>query len=98
MQHMSKYFEGKQPIMRDTMIAKCEGCLGPFNPKLHAGDTQRIFFQPEDVGLFWMTDQECKRKHHDIIKPGTKLVKQTKKEFIQLLKIKALIHLGRQMK
>ncbi len=65
--------------MRDTVIAKCECYLGPFNPKLCAGDTQRMFFEPGDVGPFWMTDQERERKHHDIIKPGTKLVKWTKK-------------------
>ncbi len=65
--------------MRDTVIAKHEGLLGPFNPKLCAGDAQTIFFQPKDVGPFWMTDQECKRKRHDIIKPGAKAVKWTKK-------------------
>jgi hypothetical protein len=74
-QRMSKLFRGKQPIMRDTVIAKREGYLGPFNPKLCTGDTQRFFFQPVDVGLFWMTDQEHETKHHDIIKPGSKLVK-----------------------
>jgi hypothetical protein len=37
-----------------------------------------------------MTDQERKKKHHDIIKPGTKLVKGTKKELIQLLKDKGI--------
>ncbi len=38
--------------MRDTKIAKCEGYLEPFNPKLQVGDTQRMFFQPEDMGPF----------------------------------------------
>jgi hypothetical protein len=97
-QCMSKLFGGKQPIMIDTMMAKHEGYIGSFNPKLQIGDTQRIFFQPEDVGPFWMTNQEWERKCHDIIKPGTKLVKWTKKELIKLLKIKALVQLVRQIK
>ncbi len=85
----------KQPIMRDTVMVKCEGYLGPFNPKLQVGDTQRIFFQPEDVGPFWMTNQERERKHHDFIKPGMKLVKRTKKELIQLLKDKGIDTMGK---
>jgi hypothetical protein len=96
--HEQIIWGGEQPIMIDTMMAKHEGYLGSFNPKLQIGDTQRMFFQPEDVGLFWMTNQECERKCHDIIKPGTKLVKWTKKELIQLLQIKALMQLVRQIK
>ncbi len=42
-----------------------------------------------------MTDRERERKCHDIIKPGTKLVKQTKKELIQLLKEKGVNATGK---
>ncbi len=42
-----------------------------------------------------MTDQESERKRHDIIKPGTKLVKWTKKELIQLLKDKGVDATGK---
>jgi len=42
-----------------------------------------------------MTNQECKKKRYDIIKPGTKLVKRTKKELIQLLKDKGIEAAGK---
>ncbi len=43
-QKMGKSYGGKQPAMRDTVISKKDGYLGPFQPKLQVGDTQVLYF------------------------------------------------------
>jgi hypothetical protein len=42
--HMSRTYGGAQPIMRDSIITKTEGFLGPHLPKLSCGDTQFMVF------------------------------------------------------
>ena len=41
---MNLSWGGDQPIVRDTIIERSEGFLGPFEPMLKPGDTQRGYF------------------------------------------------------
>jgi hypothetical protein len=52
--------------MRDTVISKKDGYIGPFRPKLQVGDTQALLFHLQDSGPFWMTAEDQERKRKDI--------------------------------
>jgi hypothetical protein len=41
-QKMSELYEGKQPIMRNTVLTKEKGFFGPYQQKFQVGDTQYL--------------------------------------------------------
>ena len=94
-QKMSKLYGGKQPIMRDTVLTKEEGFLGPYQRKLLVGETQHLYFRPEDEGPFWLTPEERERKRFDILKEGTRTIRLTKKQLVQALEQKGIIASGK---
>jgi len=58
--------------MRDTVITKEQGFLGPYGAKLKVGYTQRMSFSAEDPGPFWLSTKEREQKRLDILLSGTK--------------------------
>ena len=94
-QKMGKSYGGKQPAMRDTVISKKDGYLGPFQPKLQVGDTQVLLFCPQDSGPFWMTTEERERKRKDARKDGTRKVKRNKRELIKMLQERGITATGK---
>jgi hypothetical protein len=46
---------GKQSRVRDTEIKEEIGYLGPHSPLLKVGDTQRMIFQEEDAGPYYLS-------------------------------------------
>ena len=63
---MNKSFGGKSPEMRQTLIAKEEGFLGPFEQAVAVGQEQHLVFQPGDKGPFWMIPQEREENRNDV--------------------------------
>jgi len=84
--NMNKSFGGKQSKLRDTIIKQKDGYLGPYPAILQPGDIQKMSFQPEDEGPFWMTTEERIKTRYDINQAGTKKRKFTKVELIAKLK------------
>jgi hypothetical protein len=62
---MAKYYEGKQATMRDVTIRNLHGYLGPFESILKVGDYQKMNFQENDVGPFWMSPEEQHETKND---------------------------------
>jgi hypothetical protein len=77
-QKTSKLHGGKKSIIRDTVLTKEEGFLGLYRRKLQVGETQHLYFRPEDEGPFWLTPEERERKRSDVLKEGTKMRRLTK--------------------
>jgi hypothetical protein len=55
---MTKSFGGTQRKMRNTLITREKGYLGPFQHKLNPGDMQSMVFQDTDDGPLWMSTEE----------------------------------------
>ena len=82
-------------MMRDTVISKKVGYLGPFQPKLHVGYMQVLLFHPQDSGPFWMMAEERERKRKDVRKDGTRKVKRNKRELIKMLQERGITATGK---
>ena len=54
----SKEWGGKQARLRSTSIKEAEGYLGQYPRKLNVGDTQSMIFTEEDVGPFYLSDED----------------------------------------
>ena len=85
---ISKYYGGKQPMMRDTTI-KDETYLGPYDhdKKLKVGDTQVMTWISDDVGPYYMSESMKERKKLDKTDGGVKEVDLTVDEMIIALKV-----------
>jgi len=68
--------------MRSTIIEQEAGFLGPFQRKLQPGQTQRLTFQPDDVGPCWMTPAEQKASRHDTIIGVPKEIQRSRAQLI----------------
>jgi len=84
-QHMSKYYGGVQPVMRETKILSDNGFLGPFSPSLRVGDVQSLIFNPEDQGAWYLSPAERERQRRDRATGKRKAVKRTKKMLVEAL-------------
>ena len=56
-----KYFGGKQPNMKDTVMLREYGFLGPYGRILETGDTQNMWWYPaltdiQLTGHFWISE------------------------------------------
>ena len=73
---MRKEYKGIQPKMRESVILREEGFLGPFqhDNKLKVGDTQQMVFKQDDAGPFWLSPDERERMRLDAVigEPVTK--------------------------
>jgi len=54
LKHESKLGGTKQSKVHDTKIEDQAGYLGPHSPKLKVGDVQKMVFQEEDEGPYYM--------------------------------------------
>ena len=72
--------------MRETQIKQEKGYLGPYQRILQPGDTQKMIFEGNDVGPFWMSPEERENRRHDNCVEG-RVVKRklTKKELTEVL-------------
>ena len=87
--HMSRTYGGAQPIMRDSIITKTEGFLGPHLPKLSCGDTQFMVFKPEDAGPWYLSNEQRIAQRNDRATGRSRRVGRSKK-----LLTKALLDAG----
>jgi hypothetical protein len=65
---ISKYYGGKQPIMRDSVLTDIK-CFGPFHDHtypLQFNSTQSMIFQTTDPGPFYLTEDDRQKRKHDI--------------------------------
>jgi hypothetical protein len=44
--------------MRDTVITKEQGFIGPYGATLKVKDMQRMYFSAENPGPFWLSPEE----------------------------------------
>ncbi len=58
-------------MMRYTVISKQYWYLEPIQPKLWVGDTQVLLFYAQDLGHFWIAEEQ-KRKSKDFQKKRNK--------------------------
>jgi len=63
---MNKFFGGRYSAMRETVIEREQGFLGPFPQTLNVGDTQQMNFENGHVGPFWMLPTQKEATRHDI--------------------------------
>jgi hypothetical protein len=49
-----------------------------------------LYFRPEDEVPFWLTLEELERKRFDIVKEGTKTIRLTKNQSVQVLEQKGI--------
>jgi hypothetical protein len=56
------------------------------------GDTQCLYFRPEDEVPFWLTPEDRERKRYDVLKEGTKMIR---KQSVQGLEQKWIIANGK---
>jgi len=52
--------------MRETVIEREQGFLGPFPQTLNVGDTQQMNSENGHVGPFWMSPTQREATRHDI--------------------------------
>ena len=52
--------------MRETVIEREQGFLGPFPQTLNVGDTQQMNSENGHVGPFWMSPTQRVATRHDI--------------------------------
>ena len=85
---ISKYYGGKQPLMRDSEILT-EDFLGPFehDKKLKVGDVQKMSWIGEDDGPYYMNDSMKEDKKHDKSDGTTKEVDLNIDEMISSLRV-----------
>jgi hypothetical protein len=83
--HMSRTYGGAQPIMRDSIIAKTEGFLGPHLPKLKCGDTQSMVFKPEDTGPWYLSNEQRVAQRKDKATGRSRRVERSKKQLTKAL-------------
>ena len=84
---MRKYFGGKQPNMRDTVMLGEYGFLGPYDSIFSTGDTQHMWWDPalpdsQLTGPFWISDMEKSEHRHDVFTGNTKPRKLNKNDLI----------------
>ena len=85
---MGKYFGGKQPIMRDSII-KSQEFLGPHLPRpLTVGTTQRMFYLPTDMGPFHLSAERKEQNKFDRRTGNVVKKKRNKNELQNLLQQK----------
>jgi hypothetical protein len=94
-QKMSELYGGKQPIICNTVLTKENGFFWAIQTKLQVGNTQCLYFRPKDEGPFWLTPEEQERKRFDVLKGGTKMIRLTKIQLVQLHKQKGIIARGK---
>ena len=82
---MNVNFGGKQPPMRSSVLT--EGSLGPYESKLHPGQTQDFTFKDGDPGPYHLTPDEQKAQKLDIYTSKMKQVLKTKAELRRDLKL-----------
>ncbi len=88
---MTKSFGGSQRKMRNTLIKKEKGYLGPYRRKLNPGDTQSMVFLETDDGPFWMSSEERENTRLDKqIQDKVKVRTLQKDELKKLLEEKGL--------
>ena len=88
---MTKSFGGSQRKMRNTLIKKEKGYLGPYRRKLNPGDTQSMIFLETDDGPFWMSSEERENTRLDKqIQDKVKVRTLRKDELKKLLEEKGL--------
>ena len=85
---MNKMFGGTQSQMRDTKILD-DTYLGPFEhpTKLKIGDTQKMTFDVNDNGPFWMSDQERVDNKFDCELEKDERKKYTRAQLIEMIQI-----------
>jgi len=84
-ENMSKRYGGQQAMLCTSTIKQQHGYLGPYSHTLKCGDEQSMIFKQQDVGPFWMSEQECEEKRHDKIIEGETVKQKLKKELIEKL-------------
>ena len=89
-QHMSKYYGGAQPVMRDTTIIAEEGYLGPHVPELCVADIQSMTFAAEDQGPWYLPQEQQAIQRHDRPTGKIKLVERSKKQLLEALNAKGV--------
>jgi hypothetical protein len=77
--NMKVNWGGKQSKVRDTKIEDEAGYLGPHSPKLKVGDVQKMVFQEEDEGPYYLTPINQQLLRYDEVK-GKKITKRLKKD------------------
>ena len=85
-----KYFDGKQPNMRDTVILEEDRFLGPYDHILATDNTQHMWWDPDLPYIqiprpFWISYMENAEHHYDGFTGKTKHHKLDKNELIDRL-------------
>ena len=84
---MNKGYGGSQVKMRNTTIQSIT-YLGPHSPILQVGDVQKMSFQFNDNGPFWLSEEEKRRSKNDRVSDIIEKKKYTKKQLLTALKEK----------
>ena len=87
---MNLGYGGAQRVMRATQIEQVEGFLGNFDPLLQVGQVQRMVFEAQDVGPFWLTPEDRAKSKFDAPGVGTTTHRKNMKELQQELAAKGL--------
>ena len=84
--------------MRETVIEREQGFLGPFPQTLNVGDTQQMNFENGHVGPFWMSPTQREATRHDI-QLGTTSTNERNRSALELdLKTKGINTKGKNKK
>ena len=96
---MRKYFGGKQPNIRDTVILGQDGFIGPYDHFLETGDIQKMWWDPDLpdsqlTGPFWISDMENAEHRHNVFTGKTKSRKLNKNKLIERLHSSGVVAKG----
>ena len=80
---MNYFFGGSYSAMRETVIEREQGFLGPFPQTLNVGDTQKMNFENGHVGPFWMSPTQREATRHDI-QLGTTSINERNRSALEL--------------
>ena len=94
---ISKYYGGKQPLMRSTTIEHVS-YLGPYNhdKKLKVGDIQSMVYNEHDVGPYYFNNATKISKKFDKTDGSTREVELTKEELMENLKAVGITAKGKK--
>ena len=83
--NMNKEYGGKQSNIRNSLIAAEHGYLGPYSPRLEQGDTQKMTFDTNDEGPFYLSEKERDEKRDDKVEHQHIETDKTKTDLIEEL-------------